>query len=252
MIGISKMLNCAMLLCMAQFFSMCQAQKTCVNCGIVVEKTRYFDRKTNQFIPIPQSKDRTMWYKDSLVIQEINHVYQNEDINHNTTWNVQIERYKFIDLRSKDIYEYYTFSDTAKMIKKCLPNDSGCIGECWRFWKSYHFMETGKLSNLPDTLIGRVNYRRVTVVKSLKTDKGGIEVATTGYFRCDIKDGLFMFDQLFSKKIGCPMVCFEERVSPPVYSDTRGEIEYLPRKLTQQELRVFAAWERNAKDYNPK
>jgi hypothetical protein len=240
-------INCIMLFCMVQFFTSCSAQKSCVNCGLVVIKARFFDSTSGRYIPIPQFRDKTMWYKDSIVIQEVSHIYQNEDIYHNITWKVLVDRYKYIDMRTKSIYEYYSFSDTAKLIKRCAPNDTICISECWVYRPKNDFMPNVPYINLPDTVINSVNYKRIKAIQLLDTEKGKVEFAIIGYLRCDKKDGIFLFSKDFSRKIGCQLTRFEENYTPSVYPADNGEIDYLPRKLNDQELKVFAAWEKNAK-----
>jgi hypothetical protein len=242
-------INCIVLFCMVQFISQCGIQKKCINCGTVILKVRYFDTGSRKFIAVPQSKDINMWYSDSLIIQEYHHVYENKDVNNNITWSVVVEKYKYIDLRTKEIYEYYTFSDTAKPIKKCLPNDTACIRECWIYRPTNDFVPDVSLVELPDTSISGVTFQRIKTQQVITTDKGKIEDILILYLLCDKKNGLFMFSSKFSKKMGCPLVRFENYSANNMYSSTQGEIDYLSRKLTKLEARVFEAWEKNAKKY---
>jgi hypothetical protein len=233
---------------MVQFFPSCQAQKTCTDCGVVIRKARFFDPAQKKFIAISQNKDMTMWYKDSLVIQEVNHIYQKEDENHNITWEVITERYKFVDLRTKEIYEYYSFSDTSKMIKKCAREDTGCARETWAIWTETHgFMPDREPIKMSDTIINDIKYRRVMYEQLMNTSRGVTTFFVIGYLRCDLKKAVLMYDKQFSKKMGCPLIRFDEYYSPPLYEPDYGECEYLPRKLNARELKIFATWEKSAR-----
>jgi hypothetical protein len=248
-ISIIYLINCTTLFCVVQFCYSCNAQRTYANSGVAVVKTRYFDTMTKQYVRANNDRDNFMWFKDSLVIQEVEHIYQNTDENNNVTWKIVVERYKFIDLRTKEIFEYRTFSDTAKVIKKCTQSDSSCIKECWKFWSEYDFMQIGKVSIMSDTMINGITYKRAKRWIYLISEKGETDESLYAYFRIDKPQGPIAFDNPFSKKIGYPMVKFEVIYTPQVYSNSLAEIEYLPRKLTKHEIDIFTSWERNSKKY---
>lgn len=243
-------INCVMLFCMTQFLTTCYAQKRCTSCGTAVVKLKYYDTTTKQFIAIPQARDIKMWYKDSCIIQEYLHIFQGKDESQNTTWNTSVEKYKYIDLRTKEIYEYYTFSDTAKPMRKCAANDSDCIRGCWIYRTKNDFVPDVALINMPDTLIDGVRYRRAQTKQASITEKGKFEDILVLYMRCDMKDLFFFFSKQFSLKMGCPLVRFESYTIPALYPGGQGLIDYSPNALSTQELKVFAAWEKNAKEYN--
>jgi hypothetical protein len=239
-------------------FAGCKAQKTAqptvfAKEGVVVVKVRGFDTASNSYLPFPNIADQRKWYKDSLVIEEIYRIYQYNDPNDNITWDIKVIRYTFLDLRTWDIYEYGSFSDTAKMIRKCPAGDSGCIRQCWRFWDKYGFMRAyGTLSPLPDTTIDGERFKRVLRKVVDNVPGGKNELLTYAYFCIDKKDKLIAFDYPYSKFMGYPLMKFEEINPSSPHLNAYGEVEYLPRGLTAQELKVFAAWERNAKAYKKK
>lgn len=247
-----RVFNCVRVFLLAQLIYSCHAQKVCSNCGIVEFRQRYFDTTKGAFILAANDRDRKMWYKDSMVIQEVFHIYQSEDDNHNINWNIKVERYKFIDLRTKDIFEYYTFSDTAKVIKKCTLLDTNCIGECWKFWSDYDFMLLGQVTKATDTIIGEKRFLRYKRQLSINTEKGNVEENLYAYFDCDRKSGLFKLNVPFSKKVGCPLIRIDVINTPRTYFDTRSELFYHPDKLNPAELKVFEAWEKNARAYKDK
>jgi hypothetical protein len=239
------------LLWVALCFNACQAQRPCKDCGMVIAKARGFDTATGKYLPYPNMPDERKWYKDSLVIEEIYHIYKYTDAYGRFNWDIKVEHYKFIDLRTWDIYEYRNFSDTAKMIRKCPADDSSCIRECWRFWDKYGFMRAlGTITPLLDTTINGELFKRVRRFSETKTLGGGIIL--NAFFSVSKKGKLFAFDYAYSRIIGYPLVKFEEINLSSPQLNVLVELEYLPRTLTAQELKVFAAWERNAKAYKKK
>jgi hypothetical protein len=234
-------------------FTSCQGQKSCTNCGAVVVKARYFDTATNSYRPFPNEPDHKKWYKDSLVIEEIYRIYQYNDPYGNITWEIKVEHYKFLDLRSWQIYEYSNFSDTAKMIRKCIIGDSSCIRQGWRFWDKVGFMRTyGTLHDMPDTIINGESFKRVKRLVETEVSRGKTVESSYAYFSIPKKGKLFAFDYPYSQIVGYPLVRFEQIYEPFPDLNSYAEVEYLPRTLTAQELKVFAAWERNAKAHKKK
>jgi len=66
------------------------------------------------------------------------------------------------------------------------------------------------------------------------------------YLRCDKKNSIFHYDRAFDEKMGCPVTRIEFR-DEDIKAFAVGEMEFVRDKLTAEELKVFAAWERNAK-----
>jgi hypothetical protein len=237
------------------FFSLfgCAGKREiCKNCGLIALKLREYSKDSAKYIRLPQFRDRTSWYKDSFVIQEVNYIFQESDGHGNYNFTVTVDRYKFIDLRTRDIFEYKNFSDTARIIKKCAPGDSSCIRECWRFWDNPDLMQQGTLKKISDTTLDGITYKRVENKQIVQTEKGELEFYQIGYFRSDLKNPLFKFNIPVSNRLGYPMVRYDAFFVPDAYPLQYVELEYFPRKLTPEELKVFAAWERNAKNYRPK
>src|SRR5687768_8449347 len=95
------------IVCLA--FGSCSGQKKCLNCGAVLYKQRIFNKETGIFDQLPYSKDRKLWYYDSLVIAEGLHINIKKDIYGNETWDALVNEYTFINLRTKSFYIYETF-----------------------------------------------------------------------------------------------------------------------------------------------
>jgi hypothetical protein len=228
--------------------SACAIKRQQPEAGVVVRRMLALSQE-GQLVNMQPYKDRLLWYKDSTAIIEIHTLHQFDYGRDSSRIEIRTEKYKFVDLKTKEMYEYQNFSDTAKMIKKCAPDDQDCIGECWKFWDTNDFMSNGENKRLSDTTISGIKYARVQNTQPIETEKGNTIQYEVGYFRYDKKNGLFMFNVPMSRKVGYPMVTLEVFCDPPIYPYHKAELEYLPRPLTPQELKVFAAWERNAKNY---
>lgn len=231
-------------ICMVLVLASCHAQKTCTNCGSVTFKMRYFNNTTGEFVKSTSDRDLIMWYKDSLTIKEAHHVYFYEGPYKQKSVEVKIDHYKFMDLRTREIYEYDTFSDTARLIKKCLPNDSNCIGESWKFFNTKTIIQTKNLAFIPDTVMNGVVYKRVKSIDTIQTDRGVLQSIVYGYLRCDKKNDIYNIDAQFSKQMGCPLVRMDIVYIPESYPNGIIEMEFRPGSLTKQELKVFEAWEK--------
>jgi hypothetical protein len=238
------------LLLVAFVYGGCKSKRElCNSCGLIALKLREYSKDSAKYIKLPQFRDRISWYKGSFVIQEVEHIYQEQDLQGNYTFTNVVERYKFINVSTREIFEYKNFSDTARIIKKCAPDDSSCIRETWRFWDKPDNMQEGTLRKISDTILDGIIYKRVENKRKVQTEKGELEFYQIGYFRSDLKNPLFTFNPPLSKRFGCPMVRYDAYYIPEVYPLSYVELEYFPRKLTPEELKVFAAWERNAKNY---
>jgi hypothetical protein len=236
-------------ICMVLVFLSCKAQKTCTNCGAVTFKTRYHNKITGEYVKSATERDVNMWYKDSFAVSESHHVFFYEDPYKKKTVEVLVDHYKFIDLRTREIYEYSSFSDTARLIKKCLPSDSNCIGQCWKFFNDKVIIQTKNLTTIPDTAIKGIVYKRVRSIDTIQTEKGILQSIVYGYLRCDKKNDIYNIDAKFSKQMGCPVVKMEYSYHPQLYQTTYYEMEFRPGELTEKELKIFEAWARNARKY---
>jgi hypothetical protein len=234
---------------MVQLVFSCRAQKTCTNCGAVTFKTRYYNNATREYLKSESERDLIMWYKDSLTIKEAHHVYFYEDSYKKKSVEVKIDHYKFMDLRTREVYEYRTFSDTAKLLEKCAATDSTCIGECWKFFNDKIVIQTKNLRFVSDTSIDGIVYKRIRSIDTIRTEKGLLQSVVYGYLRCDKKGDIYNIDAKFSKEMGCPLVRMDYSYIPDLYPTTLYEMEFRPGALTKKELKVFDAWEKNARTY---
>ena len=97
---------------------------------------------------------------------------------------------------------------------------------------------------LPDTVRNGVHYKRITfpLTKSNET-----ETRITAYFRCDKTGTLFQFNKALTRRMGCPMTRYESVSAGENPFIAASEIDFVRASLTVKEMKIFTAWERNAK-----
>jgi hypothetical protein len=230
----------------ASLFVSCSAQKTCLNCGSVLFKTRIFNSQTKEFETAKYSRDRMLWYKDSLIIAELFRVNIVEDPYGQEKWDAVVYGYTFIDLRTRSFYDYASFSDTARILDKYVQPDTGRVKGGWNFFDDRVVIYRENMESLPDTIIEGITYKRVKSFNVFKTENGEEKVLQFGYFRCDKRNSFFFVDRLLSKQLGCPLIR-DDYINVAKQIWLSHKIEFLNKKLTSEEIKVFNAWEQNAK-----
>ncbi len=225
----------------------CNTQRHCTDCGTVLVAIKQYDSATGQYDKQGIMPDFNIWYKDSVIIEEIKAVNIETNTSGVTTMATPVDHYIFIDLRTKMFFVYRNFSDTAKIMDKYTQPDSveirGTGG--WRFYARNDLPKTEPLIYLTDTLIAGVIFKRIRIINSNDENNPVI----IGYLHCDKKNSIFKFDKALSEKMGCPMVRFDYLPSPKNPVPTSAKIEFVSDSLTKEELQVFEAWEKNAKKY---
>jgi hypothetical protein len=198
--------------------------------------------------------DQRIWYKDSLVIQEVaskNYLY---DSSWKESFVIGVLKYTFLDMRSMTFYEYKSFSDTAKMVERYLASDTAHIPGGWAFYKytpGEKYNGFGKAKILTDTVIDDITYKRIT---RLYTRQGQMDNIVPekyiNYYRCD-KKGMMMFS-LYRELNEIDCVCSRIDIIPTAegYVTLSRQVFYLADSLTPAEQKVFTAWEKYAKE-NP-
>jgi hypothetical protein len=231
--------------------SSCSAQKKCKNCGIVVFKKMFYEPALKKYVhDEPYGPDTKVWFKDSIAI------VKTMGIHAPTVNGVEIKRevvlmhYTYIDLRKMLFYKYATFSDTAKIVQSYnkVQADTVFWNVNWRFYEYHDILYTEPLESLPDTIIeGRV-FQRIKIINKNIKDTTDIKTSIA-YFDCERKGTMFQIDKTLSEKIGCPMVKYYILPSIKYAGAIAGEIEFVTDKLTDAELKVFDAWEKNVEKY---
>jgi hypothetical protein len=185
-----------------------------------------------------------IWYKDSMAIEENAILQSFTDSKNRRSRQVKILNYRFNDLRNRVIYVYGSFSDTARLISKYLFEDTTVKNTGgWGFNQSRRVNYVGNPQPLSDTIIRGIKYERL---KSL-AEANNVTYKVTLYFRCDRPNSIFSFESHFSKNKGCPCVKFINQMPDDRNGALIEEIDFLRDTLSIQELKVFDAWEQNAK-----
>lgn len=226
----------------------CTGQKSCTKCGIIVSKMKFMTPSQYEYTSVPTyGKDQKIWYKDSMVIEEIKYLYIRQVNNDQEERKEVVDHYTFIQLPTRSFYNYATLTDTAKILKKYTQPDSEAVFSGWNFYRYWDTQISEPLQNLPDTTINKIIYKRVKMINTINSEKGKWRHIKIGYFRCDKRGTIFQYDKRLSEKIGCPMVMYHDLPDPHNKYSSLYQIEFVTDTLTPEELKVFAAWERNAK-----
>jgi hypothetical protein len=186
-----------------------------------------------------------IWYNDSMAIEEVATLHFITDSKNNTTQRIDINSYRFVDLRKRSIYVYKSFSDTAAIIKKYSFDDKTAeTGGGWQFNTKKDSDYIGEHERLTDTTIADVKYSRI----KLKRKWNELFFFSTLFFRCDILKSPFTFYSQLSQQIGCPAVKFLSEYPNHKKFSTLEEINFLRNQFTPDEMNVFSVWARNAAD----
>jgi len=185
-----------------------------------------------------------VWYKDSMAIEEIHKTKTVTDTANLTTVSYPVILYRYIDLRSKTLYDYKNLSDTAKVINKAVLPDSLMEDYGWSFYSEKAYRVKEKPEELSDTVIKNITYKRVKFNFPRDDPKENFLI---GYYRCDNKGNLFSLEKSYSKKINCTMVKFYDFKAGESMPYASIEVDFVSDTLSGEELKIFDAWEQNAR-----
>lgn len=231
----------------------CRQQKMLPESGHIIHSLKFYEPVYKDYIKQPiYWPDTKIWYKDSIIIQEITGLYISRDTKGQEVREIKSEFYIFIDLPSRSFYKYSTFTDTSKIVKKYTQPDSLKIEGGWNFYAPFELPKASPPQILADTIIDGVNYKRLSLFYYYKNRIDSIPriVESMGYFRCDKSGTMFKLDITYSKKMGCPLVRLDYHLSEDEKIRSSSQVEFVRNTLTSEELKVFNAWEKNAKN-NP-
>jgi len=152
-----------------------------------------------------------------------------------------LEYYIFIDLSTRTFYEYKTFSDTAAIVKQYKQPDTALLHAGVNFYSPKHMDYVSTPRALSDTTIDNIQYKRIRFERSVRE----YNYSSIGFFRCDTTEASFRFWKYDGEK--CPMTRYDVfKTGDQPY--TSAEFNFIKTSLTPEEEKVFAAWERNARD----
>lgn len=237
--------------CICLLFFRVTSQGQFQKSGVVIEGVKYWDSTLKEFVRYPYKNMTALvvLYKDSSVIEIVNRYVYVEANGKPITSTPKLQHYKFIDLRTRSFYEYATFSkDSLFKRKYTLPDSINFYG--WNFYKYSRQISNKNVEYQSDTIIEGNVYKRIKSWEIIKRNEVEFEQQYIVYLSCDKKGTIFHFDRFFEEEqnLNCPIIMYE-KIEPSTGFHSKGEIKYLDRKLTRKELRVFKAWQKNAKKY---
>ncbi|MET0393584.1 MAG: hypothetical protein ABW019_10610 [Chitinophagaceae bacterium] len=212
-----------------------------------------FDRQSNDYI-IDEGfwQNPRIWYKDSLAVEEIKGVWISEDSSGNETRFVSVSHFTFIDIPTRSLYDYSSFSDTARLIRKYTHPDSIPVPGGWTFYNpSKEFPGYAPPVKMSDTTISGISYQRMMIGYTDPSSPSPSESRFIAYFRCDKKDWMiFSMVKYFAEKLGCPCTRIDYVTESADLLPLSQQVEFVTGQLTAEELKVFDTWKRNA-ERNP-
>lgn len=200
-----------------------------------------FKEGDNKFKDPEAIHSHKIWYKDSIAIEEITSLSIHEDGDGVTTVSNIILFYRYSDLKTRNIYEYSSFNDTAAISANYSMDDTTMIVGGWNFMFDRKFNDKATYEIISDTAIHNVNYKRAKVLRGTKK----IPYVMTYYSRCDKKATVFNQNIFVSKITKCPVVKMQTYYPLKNGVSTISEVNFLADTLTEKEQKVFDAWQRN-------
>lgn len=141
------------------------------------------------------------------------------------------------------VYQYHSFSDTAKYYLKYALNDTTLINGGWSFYKRGISFFSDSTLNLTDTTIDGILYKRIVRKQLVKPDNQNLINTTIGYLRCDKKGFLIHLDKTFDENHFCPLTMYEYHLTgkPTIFA----KLEFVSERLRRNEANIFEAWQQN-------
>jgi hypothetical protein len=219
--------------------------------GVVVSRIKFYEPTFKKYISSESfAPDTKIWFKDSIVIVRAMKISISMNSDSIETRKVDVSYYTYVDLTKMLFYRYTNFSDTAKIIESYTESQSDSIfwNVNWKFYKRNDIAYTEPIEEMADTLINKKTYKRLRLTSKSINENDEFKVIIT-YFDCTKKGTMFQYDKHLSEQVGCPMVSFEGQPTVKNPNPISFEIEFVTDKLTEEELKVFSAWEKNVKKY---
>lgn len=218
------------------------AQQNCTNCGVALRGVRLYKPERNAYILPVYERDTKYFFYDSTMIFERHAISFKYDAQNRETWRRDVIGYTFVDFRTRKFYDYRHFSDTARVMR-LTPR----IRENHGFYTEGYFGGKLRMLEKPVPLLDTVlNGVKCSRLRGIFTKNGDTTLIETMYYvpeaeRSMAYDGKTMVD---GKKYS---VIRTDDFDVASGLKTYNFMDIVSRNLTKQELKVFAAWKRNAK-----
>ena len=193
-----------------------------------------------------------LWRKDSSIIEEIKRTDHHTDTTGHTTIKTFLDHYTFVDLKTGSYYNYSSFSDTAKLLKIYSSADRAeLIGWDFTYYRGEKKTQiTRPVEALPDTTIENILFKRYKIFFLNNNPTNPVELGVMGYARCNKRGTLFDYGISLGTVQACPITRMDYMVTKADPLPLSFQTEFVSDTLSQEELKVFAAWEKYAKE-NP-
>lgn len=188
-----------------------------------------------------------IWYRDSMAIETVSSGHTFIDKNGIREEN-SILWYRFNDLRSASVFEFKTFTDTARLIRKYSYLDTSIqIISGWNFPYKRKWVYRGDPESMADTVIDNISFKRFR----LHTGSVKMPAIMICYFRCDKKGTIFTHDPYLSQLAdGCPLTHLYYYPVLKKGLHITADVRFVSDSFTAIEEKVFDAWAKYAKE-NP-
>lgn len=232
--------------------SSCFANKTSEfrNKGELLFITSTFDSTRHTYMRHSESlPDNKILYTDKYIIAAVPGV--DLGLNDRKYDSSFIMFYVFLDLEKMLFFKYHQLSDTASafQIYNLKQADTVHGGMTWRFYESNKLYGKGyNQEKLNDTVIKNHTYKQNRIINHSGSDSLKY-TSTTFLSDCSIKDRRFQIFKNMDTLTGCPVTKIVVTGYPYNHLNYMGEIKFERNYLTEQEEKVFKAWEQNAKKY---
>lgn len=230
-------------------FYACNYRTVGENSGIVVVLAKEYD-SSGQFNKksdvLPEFK---IWYRNNTVIEEIKKTHHHTDSNGIATIKSYISHYTYVDLTTGSYYDYWSLSDTAKFFKKYSRYDKkDLLG--FNFYDYHGVRFTRVVEALADTNINGIPYKPYRIFTKSPQPDNPAEISIIAYTRCDKTGTVFDFGRGIGRLLECPITRMDYLPVESGHTILSFEIEFITDRLNKNEIKIFDAWEKNAKN-NP-
>lgn len=237
------------------FFLSCKTTKSSYDSWVALYRNRIWDDRKGFVLPEYERDTRSLCY-DSLIIVERQRLNIHRHNGKQTSWNVDVIGYTFIDLRTKSFYEYDTFSDTATIKDSYIQPASGRVKGGWNFFDAPKKAVKINIA-LPDTVLNGVLVERIKNIYYTdlsETEASGERII---YLACKSPAPFFFLEKIEGEKSKCPIIRRDILSCVPSSNCSKTikgfeEIEVFKSTLSFAEMKVFKAWKKNSLLYPAK
>ncbi|MDB5206678.1 MAG: hypothetical protein JWR72_1753 [Flavisolibacter sp.] len=218
-------------------------QQNCENCGVAYQGVRLFKPERNAYILPAYERDIKYLFFDSMVIAERHGLFTETDSKNRETWRREVIGYTFIDFRTKTFYDYSHFSDTARVIKTMRQPAKGRVEGGWNFFDPPQ--QPPNSVALSDTVLDGVKCSRLKVFFTKDSDT---TIIKTMYYVSEAECPLAYYGKTTVQGKRFSYIRTDD-FDVASGLKTYHSMDITSNTLSKKELRIFAAWKRNAKKH---